>query len=304
MEKQRLPQYFYISVSTFLEDQNLRETEGFLDVENILKKMDEKSKGGPSIINFQKLSHWINHQHTVKNVVYDHHEPIDKQGKGMTCDELTDAWWKWALRTPGSSNPIMNPSEYVIDNSRIQNAFLMKERYSEAWFVGFSPFKKEEVVTINMLQRRPLLIPCYNMEASVQDYPGILDGGKKSVEDQLLNLVMDDLSGVTELSFEIDRKKNFSEFDPTKPTKGKDDLLVGCTVVRKDLLKIENVPPDNILGLPVERLGLNNSIDMLHGGFWLLLKEDVITRGEHLIEINAKSRNYELSAKIHINAIF
>ena len=76
-------------------------------------------------------------------------------------------------------------------------------------------------------------------------------------------------------------------------------------VLRKDPMQIFNVPRDNIMGLPAERLGDKNSMKICHGGLYVLLNPDsvVLRRGEHLMVIDVKSVNYEIEAKVHISVM-
>ena len=46
--------------------------------------------------------------------------------------------------------------------------------------------------------------------------------------------------------------------------------------------------------------GISN--DLYHGGFWLLIREEDLSPGDHLLSLRADSKTYEKEAKILINA--
>jgi hypothetical protein len=83
-----------------------------------------------------------------------------------------------------------------------------------------------------------------------------------------------------------------------------DEPLYGCLTIRSRPLRIFNVSKDNVFDIPVDRLSdTNYEIDIYHGGFWLLIKKDVFTPGDHLLYFKAKSPNYEIEEKILISAL-
>jgi hypothetical protein len=119
------------------------------------------------------------------------------------------------------------------------------------------------------------------MCASTEVYPS------EDTEEKLTELIIKDLSGIIDLKAWFDRIP-----------------IEGCCVIRKQRLPVDNVPLDNVSRIPEEKIfDSGNSIKTCHGGYWLLIKESALTVGEHLLQISASSRNYELNAKILINVL-
>ncbi len=74
-------------------------------------------------------------------------------------------------------------------------------------------------------------------------------------------------------------------------------------MIRSDPLPVDGIPPTNRIGIPKERLKNGVSVDLLHGGFWLLIRADRIDSGDHFLYVRADSKTYQSEAKILINAI-
>ncbi len=223
---------------------------------------------------------------------YLHMESLDKDGY-YTCDTLTDKWYEWHLKNPASISAFTNPSHSYEDRS----AFLFqdKERYfkdsSESkdsreiisvYFAVASPFQDPpDFRTITMVKPAALLVPVYNMSASTEDYTS------KKTDDDLKKLVIEDLSGIIELKAWFDRVP-----------------VEGCCVIRKKGLTVTNIPIDNVNRIPEDRiLEFGNSIKNCHGGYWLLIRKDKLTTGEHLLEFSGFSKNYEVNVKMLINVL-
>jgi hypothetical protein len=223
---------------------------------------------------------------------YPHMYSLD-DGGNYTCDTLTDEWYKWHLTLPAAISGYTNPSRTYEDNTSFggRSVFLFQDnkRYFRdtqtpmaVYFVLASPFQDQNFINlVTMVKRGALLVPAYNMCASTEVYPS------KDTEAELTKLVIDDLSGIIELKAWFDRIP-----------------IEGCCVIRKQRLPIPNVPLDNVSRIPEEKiLDSGQSIEICHGGYWLLIRESVLTPGEHLLQISATSRNYELNAKILINVL-
>ena len=77
-----------------------------------------------------------------------------------------------------------------------------------------------------------------------------------------------------------------------------------CCVIRKKPLKIDGIPFENIAEIPKDRLIESGSkTELYHGGFWILINPQVLTPGDHLLEWEVQSINYELAGKIWINTL-
>lgn len=222
------------------------------------------------------------HGKTKHEFTYRHMEPLDKEEK-YTCDTLTDKWFEWFLRTPASISTFTYPSQSYEDTSLLggRNAFLFHDNDTSVYFASATPFQEPDVTTITMTNQAPLLVPLYNMSASTEDHPS------KGTEEELKELIIEDLSGIIQLRAWFDRVP-----------------IEGCCVIRQKRLRITNIPTDNVIGIPEDRLlKSNHSIETCHGGYWLLIKKEKLTPGDHLLEFMAYSKNYEMAAKILINAL-
>jgi hypothetical protein len=211
---------------------------------------------------------------------YRHDEKIGR-GEYFDCDTITDAWFEVFLTIPISLNPFANPGNSYEDG----NVFLFNKKDTFVYFAMASPFRKPDFRRITMTRKAPLLVPLYNMYASSQDFPSL------KTKDKLIDLIKKDLSKVRGETFEA--KLDGEDF-------------YGCCVIRNEPLKITNIPKNNVFQIPEDRLlqpETGSTIDVYHGGFWLLIREDKFTAGDHLLYFKAESANYEIEAKILINAL-
>jgi hypothetical protein len=221
----------------------------------------------------------------VHNKRYAHHQSIG--GGSYNCDSITDEWFRWFLNNPVSTNPFTSPSSSA-SNSRpasfgTRDLHLFDKNRAKIYFTTASPFQQPDIRTVTITEKASLLVPVYNMSASATDFPSVGDD-----KNALLRIIKHDLSHLKGESIQ-------ATFD--------DEEIYGCCVVRKDPLPIK-IHKENVIGIPETRLNKENpSIAILHGGFWLLIKEDRLTPGDHLLSFKAKSPNYEVEAKILINAL-
>jgi hypothetical protein len=240
------------------------------------------------------------HHHATKHAeekhkyTYRHMEELDDQ-RQYTCNTLTDKWYEWHLKTPASISAFTNPSQSYEDQTLLggSNAFLFQDNSRtfkdskdgddkfSIYFAAASPFHEPDIRTITMLKQVPLLVPVYNMSASPQDHPS------KTEDEDLKKLIIEDLSGIIEINASFDREP-----------------IEGCCVIRQKRLSVTNIPKDNVIGIPEDRLiKSGNTIETCHGGYWLLIRKEVLTPGDHLLDFSAISKNYELNVKILINVL-
>ena len=159
--------------------------------------------------------------------------------------------------------------------------------------IGLSGFRTPDLRRIVMTEKVPILIPIYNMSVAAEEHlwdpeRGSVSEDQGDVSKALTSIIVDDLCGLYHIVAEFDKK-------PIK----------GFTVLRNIPYQVPNVPPDNVRGVPSERLGANNSMNVCHGGLYLLLNPDseAMHKGEHLLYFKALSVNYEIEAKVHIGIL-
>jgi hypothetical protein len=253
---------------------------------NVVKGLTQKERDAKFSKWFEEETHFL---------TYGHHEPIsgkiDEGKKGgsaiFTCDNITDEWYRWFFSVPGSMNPSANPGKLYGDRNSQgdRNVFTFDKRGVSVYFAASSPFQEPDVRTITLTRRAPLLVPVYNVSASLQSYPS-------KDRSELAEMVKDDLLGVKGETFEA----SFDQYN--------DPPLFGCCVVREEPITITNVPADNIFGIPEDRLRESNwTTETCHGGFWLLIKERFLTPGDHLLSFKAESVNYAINSKFHIRVL-
>jgi hypothetical protein len=262
------------------------ETPGFLTEERINERFTKYGTKAGKQLPFDK---WLD-VNLHSPMVYSHHDQIG----GMNCDLLADEWFKWILRTPGESNAISNPGiSYAASTLPTENPFLLKLTEDESvYLAGIGPFEKPAHWRLFLTdpKPRPLFISVYNMVASQEEYPslsGPKDPKNPGDDNELLSMVQKDLEGVYEMSATFDRKP-----------------LDGCCVIRALPLEVENIPKDNVMGIPSYRFKKANSLNIVYGGFFALLKEEILTPGDHLLKFTANSVNYEIDASFFISALY
>lgn len=207
--------------------------------------------------------------------LYHHLEKIGKPDGFYDCNTIVDEWYKWFLITPRALNPHTNPGNPYSTS----NTFLLERNDTKVYFTTASPFREpSDFKTVTITEKAALLVPIYNVSTSTQFFPS-LDDDKKLTE-----LIFKDLSGVYALQASFDGEP-----------------IIGCSVIRNQSAEFPIADQDNVVEVPDERLNRPlSTVKMCHGGFWLLIKEETLTPGEHLLKFTAKSRNYEIDAKILI----
>jgi hypothetical protein len=266
--------------------------EGFLEEKDIGKALQEarsELKKARSELKFKEefkeelgadVKNWCEaHEHSDLDLVYGHHEHIGVAEADYTCDNIVDEWFRWFLTTPASSNPFTNPG----DSYEVNNAFLMNRKNTKVYFATASPFREPDFKTITITEQVPLLIPVYNMSASIEDFPSLQKDDKR-----LTALILKDLCCVHTLNATFDG-----------------DSIHGCCVIRNQAQEFPIADKGNVVELPDQRIDNKpvSTIHMCHGGFWLLIREKYLTAGDHLLKFTSKSRNYEMNANILINAL-
>jgi len=252
--------------------------EGFKNEKEIEDLIKGTRKGG-AISDKEPFSEWVkaNNDH---GFTIGHMKTIGESK--FTCNTLTDEWFRWFLSTPAPENAMTNPANAY--GSR--NVSLMDKELARVYFAAASPFQEPfDFRRIVMTKKAPLLVPAYNMVASIQEYPFEVNGEKEKAE-KLSSIVEADLNGI--LTDSVEAYLDGAAF-------------YGCCVIRKELITISNIPDNNVLGIPQERLEESgHSIECVHGGLWMLLNEEHLGHGDHLLQFKAHSKNYQIQAKFLI----
>lgn len=234
----------------------------------------------------EKFAHWYEKHGPghVPTITVPHTDKL-ASGKYFDCDMLADEWYKWFLTTPKSKNPYSNPGTKAGDGSQSyggDNVFLMQKRDTRVYFTTAAPFQEPDLKVITLTTEGHLLVPAYNIFASEEVFPSLDDEKKLQLE------MVSDLFGI-----KIDEVN--AEFDGQS--------IHPCCVFRRKPLKISGIPIDNVYGIPQDRFKDGSSINILHEGFWILIKQEALTPGDHLLEWKVASVNYKMNAYLLINAL-
>ena len=216
--------------------------------------------------------------HNDNELTVGHHDDL---GGGMTCNQLIDVYFKWLLTLPTRVNPTGKPTSGYENMSGGENQHFFRTREAAVYFAAVSPGRKPDRARIVMTKQSPLLIGMYWVETSTVENPS-----RKTTAD-LMDLILNDLAGIQEINATLNGKP-----------------IWGCLVIRDEPLSIKDIPVDNIIGIPRERLeDADYTIDIVHGGAYLLLKAENFTSGDHLIKFNSRSKNYELEGEVQVSAL-
>jgi hypothetical protein len=152
-------------------------------------------------------------------------------------------------------------------------------QFGDIYFLEPLPFQKPYFRRIIMKQEASLLVPIYSFSASSEEYPSLK-------ESELIELIKTDLSGIDSVNASLDGQ-----------------VIRGYCVIRDRPLQINNFPVKNITEIDGTRLS-QNSINLYHGGFWMLIRKEDLPPGDHLLSFSAESRTFEVEAKILINSMY
>jgi hypothetical protein len=249
---------------------------GFMSEHEIEQKFTRKTT---KVKESQKygLDIWFKaHDHHPKTL--DHMEEIG----GLSCDRLADAFMRWLLTTPSGSNPTgLLQKGYASTKDEMDYLHLFRSEKELVYFAAMPLFGSSETVRVIMTEAHPLLFGVYWVETSQVENPSLDTVAKRN------EFILKDLQGIRDISVTLDGEP-----------------IYGCTVVRNEPLEITNIPSNNILGIPPERLvGTNYKIELHHGGLWLLLRKENFSSGDHKIVFKSTAINYEMEGKLWISAL-
>jgi hypothetical protein len=225
------------------------------------------------------VSHWYSKAH--HDLTLEHHEPA-RPGMVFTCDDLADMWIERWMKTPKDANPFANPAAtktvgQTYPDSDL-NSFVLASDKADVYFVYASAFQEPDFRRGLMHRKASVLVPVYFSMASRALFPSL------EKDEELIKAVQDDLGGIEYLKVKLDGKN-----------------LYGCTVLRKTPLRINDIPKNNIFDIPETRLLDGDSMEVYHGGFWVLTTP--LDPGDHLLNFESKSKNYEMQVKMLITTL-
>jgi hypothetical protein len=157
------------------------------------------------------------------------------------------------------------------------NVFLSRITKPPIYFVQVPPFESPHFKRVTIKKKASLLVPLYCFSASEEEYPSLKE------ESKLLELIEKDLSGI--------------DWTSVKATLDGKSLSCYC-VIRDKPLSIKDIPPNNPIKV------VDETLDVYHGGFWLLIEQPDLPPGDHVLHLKANSKTYEMEAKILINATY
>jgi hypothetical protein len=240
-----------------------------------------KPKDRPSITGdeWYDTSSWYSFDH--HPLTFNHHDRV-LPGMVFSCDDLADIWIERWMKTPKDANPFTNPAptksvrETYPDTDA--NSLVLASDKADVYLVSASAFQTPDFRRVLMDRKASVLVPVYFAMASSAMFPSLTE------RSDLLKEIEKDLKGIQNLKVSLDGEK-----------------LYGCTVVRTKPLRINNIPKNNIFEIPEERLIDGNSMEVYHGGFWVLTKP--LDGGDHLLYFQANSKNYEMEVKMLITTL-
>jgi hypothetical protein len=187
-------------------------------------------------------------------------------------DTITTKWFEWFWNKRKNTRETISPPISVGNGKNV--IFVAPEPFR-------TPYDHDRIV-INT--KTSILVRLYCMTASESEYPSLLGKKAEETEKNILNLIKKDLLGIRWEAME-------ASFDGEK--------IQGHCVITKKPSPIKVVPGKMVGYLPTSKM--NTTWKVYHGGFWLLLKEEILTSGDHLLYFKASSRCYESEGKILIN---
>lgn len=174
--------------------------------------------------------------------------------------QWTVLWWKWALSTPRSKNP-------VLDKTGENHA--VNQPSSDVWFLA-GVFGDEEKYhptrKIKLSEGLSILFPVLNCEANSIEYPHLKN------DNDLIKHVIDDVGSVIKKDCSINNMKVIPERVKSDPT-----------------IFEFIIPKDNVLGVEGDQV-VRASAD----GYWVFLSS--LPKGNYLIDFEGSCEYGRLSS--------
>lgn len=200
---------------------------------------------------------------------------LDDRIGNLNFGDVVDSFYEWRYKTPYEQNPLTNPHSKFYD----EDLKMFTKKDTKFCCTDATPFEDpSDFRTFTMYERCPLLVSPWNMSAAYQEFPSC------DSEDKLVNLIVKDL-------MELDPRSVKVTFDG--------DEVIGSCLIRTKCQSISNVPPNNSIGIPEDRLTKNNNtVNLCHAGLYCIFKPEILTSGDHLITLEAKGKNFRIKAEI------
>lgn len=244
-------------------------SKGFMSEEDIEKEFSKipmpKSPDPVQLVDWFKA-----HTHHPKTL--DHMEKVG----GLDCDLIADKYFERILTRPNPTGSLL----MGYSSSNIEaDMHLFKSKGKSVYLASIPLLRNGETARVIITEQHPILIPIYWVETSEAENPSLNTDEKRN------EFIRNDLKGIRDISVTLDGEP-----------------IYGCVVIRNEPLEIENVPNDNILDIPADRLIRDNyTIKLHHAGLYLLLKP--LSSGDHLVAFKSTAINYEMEGKIWISAL-
>ncbi len=226
---------------------------------------------------------WMDHLHT-----HEEDDPVlgheDLLGGRVSCDQIVDEWHKWFLRIPAVIHPSIVPANsYGNKNLRgsVTNPVLVDG--FKIHMVAFPPFKKLEdnIMNLSIYEKDSyILLPILTAEVSTEEYPSL------QTEESLVEMLKQETDQVKNLELKIDGIER-----------------IGCHVKRYSKMKIEQIPEDNFFGILPQRMKPNQTVEIVHEGFFALIDVNRLNPGDHMITIVAEDNTYFIASTIIVRVM-
>jgi hypothetical protein len=188
-------------------------------------------------------------------------------------------WWNWYYSIEEEYHPsyVYGRRENDVHQGRTPHGIWdagTPPPEPKVWFLAGHYGSEEETRTIMKEGFTKILAPAYNMGGSKEEFPS-LD------PDEIQEIVERDVDNVTDKLAELDG----------------DDITADLKRKKWDFTNwfpVSHLPEENVLALDVE------NISMISDGWWLLLEEDELTIGDHILRLKGVAPNYRAETKYNI----
>ena len=89
----------------------------------------------------------------------------------------------------------------------------MDDKGEKIYWAAATAFRDPDVISVTLTENRPLLIPGFDMMASIEEYPGLLNDPEykgMKIEEALHKFIIKDLSGLESIQVTLDGRTTIS----------------------------------------------------------------------------------------------